>query len=38
MIEIPWLVQDNDLPFSDISELPDQDLSWEFETAGADYL
>ena len=29
MIEIPWLMQDNDLPFSDITELSDYGISYQ---------
>ena len=31
MIEIPWLMQDNDLPFSDITELSDYGISHQVE-------
>ena len=31
MIEIPWLMQDNDLPFSDITELSDYGISYQLK-------
>ena len=31
MIEIPWLMQDNDLPFSDIAELSDYGISYQLK-------